>query len=80
MWGAVIHSRPIPAVGSKGTGARALGSREPESRQPAETERVERERRSAEERARIRAEQESEEGRQMVEAAIAQLPWRRVRV
>ncbi len=47
-----------------------------------ETERAkrrERERKEAQERARIRAEQESEEGRQSIEAAIAQLPWRRER-
>jgi hypothetical protein len=45
----------------------------------AEGERVERVQRAAEERVRIQAEQDSIEGRQLVEAAIAQLPWRRVR-
>ncbi len=44
------------------------------------TERLEHERRAERERARIHSEQESEEGRLMVEAAIAQLPWKRVRV
>jgi hypothetical protein len=50
--------------------------------QEQETERVkrrERERKEAEERTLIRTEQESEKGRQMIEAAIAQLPWRRVK-
>ena len=42
-------------------------------------ERQAREQQAQEERAQIRAEQESEEGRLMVEAALAQLPWRRVR-
>ncbi len=51
-------------------------SREQETEQ---AERREQERKEAEERARIRTEQESEEGRQRIEAAIAQLPWRRER-
>ncbi len=42
-------------------------------------ERQAREQRDQEERARIRAEQESEEGRQRIETVIAQLPWRRER-
>src|SRR5208337_2709768 len=50
-------------------------SRQQETEQ---AERREHERKKAEERARIQEEQESEEGRQLVEAAIAQLPWRRV--
>ncbi len=44
-----------------------------------QAERYEKERKEAEERTRIRAEQESKEGRQRIEVAIAQLPWRRVR-
>jgi len=53
--------------------------RQSQEQEAAKSERVERERRAAEEQARIRAEQDSEEGRQLVEAATAQLPWRRVR-
>ncbi len=40
--------------------------------------RREQESKEAQERAQIRGEQESEEGRQLIAAAIAQLPWRRV--
>jgi hypothetical protein len=40
-------------------------------------ERQEREEQAKEERAQIRAEQESEEGRELVAAAVARLPWKR---
>jgi predicted transcriptional regulator/Na+-transporting methylmalonyl-CoA/oxaloacetate decarboxylase gamma subunit len=60
--------------------ARDQERQEQQSRQhiAAETERRDRQRKAAEEQARIHAEQDSEEGQQIVKAAIAQLPWRRV--
>ena len=42
---------------------------------PTVEERLEKERRDEEERARIRAEQDSPEGRELVAAAVTRLPW-----
>jgi hypothetical protein len=63
--------------------ARKAQEKERQQRQSRErageqAERREQERNEAGERERIRGEQESEEGRQLIEASIAQLPWRRV--
>src|SRR5208337_96587 len=52
--------------------------RQSRERAAEQTEHREQDRKEAQERARIRGEQESEEGRQRIETAIAQLPWRRV--
>ena len=49
-----------------------------QDREATAAERVERVRTAEEERVRILAERESEEGRQMVATAIARLPWNRV--
>jgi hypothetical protein len=57
----------------------ARKDRENRQHESAEQERLERLRRTVKERARIQAEQDSVEGRELVEAAIAQLPWKRVR-
>jgi len=51
--------------------------RQQQARETAASERAERDRRAEEERERILAEQESEEGRRIVAAAIARLPWNR---
>lgn len=51
--------------------------RQGQNQKAAAAERVEQARRAEEERVRILAEQQSEEGRQIVAAAIAGLPWRR---